>query len=109
MNASTRLAALPELPAATRNRPWSFFSRQLARKAARSIVRMRSRIPIAARSLSAPSATRRPGGGGGDGPVPLLPAPARGEAGALQRAHAEPDPDRREVVERRLGDRREGR
>src|SRR5215468_2002128 len=62
MNASTRLAALPELPTAARKRPRSFLSFQAARNAARSIVRILSRMPTAARSFSAASATVKNGG-----------------------------------------------
>ena len=71
MKASTRLAALPELPTATRNSPRSFFSRQAARKAARSMVRIFSRIPTALRSLTAASPTVTNGGIGTNSPASI--------------------------------------
>jgi hypothetical protein len=51
MNASTRVAALPEVADAVRKSPRSFFSRQADRNGARSMVRIRTRIPTACHAL----------------------------------------------------------
>src|SRR5882724_4837431 len=56
---SIRVAALPPAPWAARSTPRSFFSRQAVRKAARSIVRMRIRIPTAPRLLMMASAIEK--------------------------------------------------
>src|SRR2546421_12138985 len=69
MNASTRLAALPELPTAGMKRPRSFFSRQFVRKAARSVGRILTRIPTAPRKFTAASAVVMNGGGGTETPA----------------------------------------
>src|SRR4029450_11541591 len=103
MNASTRLAALPEFPTATRNSPRSFFSRQAARKAARSVVRIFSRTPILFRSFSAASATVKKGGVGTHSP-PSAPPGAAGRRRRLHREGHDPrndPPCRRAVAETR--------
>ena len=46
---SIRVAALPKAALITRITPWSFFSRHAVKKAARSMVRARVRMPTACR------------------------------------------------------------
>src|SRR2546430_16696415 len=76
-----RVAALPAGAPRPMITPRSFFSRHALRKAARSIVRRRVRMPTACKYVTSASAIEKNGGEGGGAPAskpPPTPALTRG-------------------------------